>query len=855
VTTSLGERVPTGELAGDDDAILEAYLDWVAELGIELYPAQEEAVLEVIAGRHLILDTPTGSGKSMVAIAALFRALCRGEVGVYTSPIKALVSEKFFDMCEIFGPHNVAMATGDASINPGAPIRCCTAEILASVALREGRRAEARAVVMDEFHYFADRERGIAWQIPLLRMPSARFVLMSATLGDTAAFEREIPTRTGSELSLVRSVERPVPLTHEYSETPLHEAILELAEGGRAPVYVVGFTQRAASELAQDLTSLKLVDREHRARITDTIGSFRFDSTYGRDLQRFLKAGVGVHHAGLLPKYRRLVERLAQAGLLPVICGTDTLGVGINIPLRTVLFTRLCKYDGEKDRLLSVRDFKQIAGRAGRKGHDDRGWVVCQAPPHVIENKRLEIKAAAKGRKKFTRKKPPERGYVHWDADAFERLQTKPPEALDSSFTMSPKLILDLLSSADGEARRGGGYGEVVDLIADSYERDGRKRRLRREGAVMFRTLREAGIAQLHPRPTGTLGRDVALAEGLDQNFSIFHTLGVFLLESVSRLDPEADDYALRLLTRVEAIVEDPRVVLYAQDKHARGEAVARMKAEGMEYEERMAELETVGRPRPEADALFSEFNAFRAKHPWVSEDTVRPKSVAREMFERFLSFDAYIKELGIKRSEGVLLRYLDGVHRTLRATIPDVDKTEPVLELIAWLAAIRERVDSSLTREWEALIEAPMIEGLEVRVEGPPVEDLLRDRRALAVRVRIEVHGLVRALAHRDFTEVAASLRPGADEQESDEARFDAAGIESAMRPLVDRDGQIRFDHEARLRDKTDLRELGGGHFVVRQTLLDTLDDGDWFLEGEIDLSDDPSPAGPLIHLRHLGR
>ncbi|NJK31148.1 MAG: DUF3516 domain-containing protein [Deltaproteobacteria bacterium] len=425
--------------AWKDDKLLEHFLEWTIDQGLELYPHQEEAVLEIMGGRHVILNTPTGSGKSLVALAMHFRALGLGKKAYYTSPIKALVSEKFFDLCRVLGPERVGMLTGDAAINHEASVICCTAEVLANIALRDGASAVVDFAVMDEFHFFADRDRGIAWHIPLLTLPQTTFMLMSATLGDTSRFEKDLQQRTGREVALVRSNQRPVPLEFSYAETPIHETIEKLVEGNRAPVYVVNFTQREAAELAQSLTSMKLIEREQRDKILEALHGFRFDSGYGKDIQRFIKAGVGLHHAGLLPKYRLLIEKLSQQGLLQVICGTDTLGVGVNIPIRTVLFTKLCKYDGVSTKILTVRDFKQIAGRAGRKGFDDRGWVIAQAPEHVIENKKLEQKAEAatkKGQKpkKFVRRKPPERGYVHWDDATYKKLVEGEPETLESHF-------------------------------------------------------------------------------------------------------------------------------------------------------------------------------------------------------------------------------------------------------------------------------------------------------------------------------------------------------------------------------------------------------------------------------------
>src|SRR5271156_3429115 len=407
----------------DPDALFDAFAGWSERRGLALYPHQEEALIEVVSGANVILSTPTGSGKSLVAAGAHFAALADGRRTFYTAPIKALVSEKFFDLCGAFGPAEVGMMTGDASVNPEAPIICCTAEVLANIALRDGAAADVGQVVMDEFHFYADPERGWAWQVPLLELPHAQFLLMSATLGDVSRFEADLTRRTGRPTAVIASTERPVPLVFSYSIEPLHETLGELLSTGQAPVYVVHFTQAAAIEQAQALMSVNVCTRAEKDAIADLIGDFRFSAGFGKTLSRLVRHGIGVHHAGMLPRYRRLVETLTQAGLLKVICGTDTLGVGINVPIRTVLFTALSKYDGSKTRLLQAREFHQIAGRAGRAGFDVSGRVVVQAPEHVVENERMLAKAGddPKARRRVVRKKPPE-GFIAWAKPTFERL-------------------------------------------------------------------------------------------------------------------------------------------------------------------------------------------------------------------------------------------------------------------------------------------------------------------------------------------------------------------------------------------------------------------------------------------------
>ncbi|WP_338089121.1 DEAD/DEAH box helicase [Nannocystis pusilla] len=831
------------------DAILECFLDWVTETGLELYPAQEEAILELLAGKHVVLNTPTGSGKSLVATAMHLAAVARKRRSVYTSPIKALVSEKFFALCREFGPDRVGMMTGDASVNRDAPILCCTAEILANMALRDGRMAPVDDAVLDEFHYYGDRDRGMAWQIPLLSLPYTTFLLMSATLGDTTKVEEGLKRLTKQEVAVVRSAVRPVPLDFEYRETPLHETIGYLLDRGRAPIYIVSFTQREAAEEAQNLMSTNLCSREEKAAIAEAMAGFRFDTPYGKEIQGYLKHGVGVHHAGLLPKYRLLVEKLAQQGKLRVICGTDTLGVGVNIPIRTVLFTKLCKYDGEQTRILGARDFKQIAGRAGRKGFDDHGYVVCQAPEHVIENKKLEAKAAADPKKKkFVRRQPPEKGYVPWDRSTFEKLIDREPEPLQSRFVVSFGMILSLIQSPANINAWGGGYRRLVELIAAAHDEARAKTRHRREAATLFRALRKAGIIKLVPldaRKDGGGGRAVRLDEHLQKDFSLHHTLSLYLLDTLGRVPQDSPTYALDVVSLVESLLENPQVVLQAQEHRARSEKIGELKAAGVEYEERMAELEKVSYPKPLADFIYDTFNEFSALHPWVGQENIRPKSVVRDMVERYVAFNDYVKEYGLQRSEGVLLRYLMQAYKLLVQTVPDAAKTDEVHDVIGFLRAMFEHVDTSLLQEWERMLHPPVVEG-EAAPAGP--RDLSADPRAFAARVRAEMHALVRALAERDYEDAAVGTRADPEDPWTPDRFAQAMAEYYAEYPT------LRFDHGARFPKYTRIEAVADQRWRVTQVLVDPEEDNLWHIEGEVDLRGDGFPEGPLVTIRAIG-
>ncbi len=652
---SPAELLDGGALTGaDPDSIYDAFTAWAAGTGLQLYPAQAEALIELLSGSNVILSTPTGSGKSLVATGALFAALTLADPAAaapagrppavrrcfYTAPIKALVSEKFFALCEVFGSARVGMMTGDASVNGEAEIICCTAEVLANLALRAGSAADIGLVVMDEFHYYGDSDRGWAWQVPLLELTGAQFLLMSATLGSVDFFRSDLSRRTGRPTAVVSSAERPVPLFHYYATTPLHETVTELLNTRQSPVYIVHFTQAAALEQAQALTSINVSSRAEKDLIAAAIGDFRFSSGFGKTLSRLVRHGIGVHHAGMLPKYRRLVEQLAQAGLLKVICGTDTLGVGINVPIRTVVLASLSKYDGRRTRQLQAREFHQIAGRAGRAGYDTAGTVVVQAPDHEVENARLLAKAGddEKKRRRVQRKKAPV-GFVSWSKATHDRLIVAEPEPLSSHFRVSHSMLLNVI------ARPGDAFAAMRSLLTDNHESGPARRRHVRSAIQAYRSLLTAGVIQRLDEPDDT-GRTVRLTVDLPPNFALNHPLSTFALAAIELLDTESETFALDVLSVIEATLEDPRQVLYAQESKARGEAVAQLKAEGVEYEERMVLLEEVTYPRPLAELLEAAFQTYRTGHPWLIDHQLSPKSVVRDLWERAMSFSEYVAYL-----------------------------------------------------------------------------------------------------------------------------------------------------------------------------------------------------------------
>jgi superfamily II RNA helicase len=826
---------PSG--ASPDD-VLEGFLRYTGELGLELYPHQEEAILALMSGSHVIVHTPTGSGKSLIATAVHFKALAEGRRSFYTCPIKALVSEKFFALCRELGPDKVGMLTGDASVNRNAPVICCTAEILANIALADGADADVDYVVMDEFHYFSDKERGVAWQVPLLTLPHARFVLMSATLGDVSAFEGLLKRQTGVEVVTVRSGKRPVPLEFDYQEKMLQEATQTLVGQGRAPVYVVSFTQRGAAEAAQSLLSLDYCTKEEKKVIADALRGESFRSPNGKDVQKLIRHGIGLHHAGLLPRYRLLVEKLCQRGLLKIVCGTDTLGVGVNVPIRTVLFTKLCKYDGEKVRLLSVRDFQQIAGRAGRKGFDERGFVVGLAPEHAVENLRLEAKASAGNRKKFVRKKAPDWGYVPWDKATFERLATGEPEPLVSRFEVTHGMLLQVLG------RPLGGCRALKDLVKQSLEPAAKKREHRKRAILLLRSLWQAGIVEFR---SAADGGGVRLHAELQDGFSILQALGLFIVDAIERLDKASPSYALDALGLVEAVVEDPEVILRAQVDKLKTAKLTELKAAGVEYEERMAELEKIEHPQPNGEFLRSSFAAFSGDHPWVLREALKPKSIAREMVETLQPFGGYVKEYGLARSEGLLLRYLSEVYKTLVQTIPELTRTPELEAATEYLGSLVRSVDSSLLDEWQRLQHPErVLEPPSDRGEESDPSDVTRDPRVFTVLVRNLMFSLLRSLAVRDYESFLDAVEPGLLE-------YATLDVERALHALFATGSSIELDAAARSPQNTSIVP-DDGVWNVSQAVLINGEVSEFSVRGRIDLGRSRSERRAVFLLDHVG-
>jgi hypothetical protein len=640
-------------------------------------------------------------------------------------------------------------------------------------------------------------------------------------------------------------------LDYAYAETPMALTLERLVKDDKAPIYIVHFAQSEAADSAQDFTSLNLCSREERALIAKELEPFKFSSPYGPEMKRFLRQGIGLHHAGLLPKYRILVEQLAQKGLLKVICGTDTLGVGINVPIRTVLFTKLCKYDGEKTAILSARDFHQIAGRAGRKGFDESGTVVAQAPEHVIENLKLAAKAAWGGRK-FVKRQPPDRGYVHWDEQTFQRLIRTAPERLRSRFGVSHGMLLNVLSRDGDPSRDGDGCAAMRELIRNCHETDRDKAQHRRRGWQLFRALLERKIVEY-----SQAARRFKLNVSLQDDFSMDQAISLYLIETLPLLDVASEAYPLDLLTLVESILEDPDVILRKQLDRLKAKRMAELKAEGMEFEQRVEELSKLEYPKPLRDFIYGTFNDFADKNPWVGQESIRPKSVIREMYETFATFADYVRLYDLQRSEGLLLRHLNGTYKALARTVPDAAKTDEVREMEGYLHAMLRAVDSSLMDAWEKMQDSgyrPMEAVEPQRV----AQDLTKDRAKFLAAVRARLFVFMASLSGGHWEEAVEALDAFARREPVDGGGepWTAGRLEGLMTQYLQEHKGPLLDPEGRNLRHTyaDPRPEGKGVLLVQQMLVDQDSINDWVLEVEVDLEASREHQEPVMDLNYMG-
>ncbi len=423
--------------------------------GLEPYAVQEQAIAQIIAGKSVLVTVPTGTGKTVMAKAGIYAAFERGRTAVYTTPLRALTEEKYRELCDDFGAGNVGMATGDFKINREAPIQVEVAEILWNRIVSDKNVSPADVVIMDEGHYFNDQERGYVWEQSIIGLdPRSQLVVLSATVGHPERFCHWVELTRRQPMGLVESRERRVPLVHEFREEFLIETVKDLAHRGDVPAIVFVFGRELCFEVARLIKSARrFTTDEERARIEKLCDETLLPAGVAKELKPLLAHGIGIHHAGILPRYKQLVEQLTLERLVKFVVCTETIAAGINLPARTVVFPSLRKYIQKQPRLVTAAEYHQMSGRAGRPQFDDKGLAITLAPEDVVSDLRKELKDSArrpaydesKVRKSVynrARSDAQRKGEVCWTPDDHAALVSGEPAELKSKTKITAEQVL-----------------------------------------------------------------------------------------------------------------------------------------------------------------------------------------------------------------------------------------------------------------------------------------------------------------------------------------------------------------------------------------------------------------------------
>ena len=672
------------------DEVATNYLD---QLPYPPYPVQEEALLAwFTAEQGVLVCAPTGTGKTLIAQAALFEALHSNTIAYYTTPLIALCEQKFVEMQAAavrwgFRAQDVGLVTGNRRVNPKARVLVVVAEILLNRLLHPDgfEFTHTSAVVMDEFHSFADPERGIVWELSLNMLPKhVRLLLLSATVGNSMEFLHWLSRCHGRTLELVEGRERKVPLTYHWvPDNFLNELLVEMAKGDDAsrktPALVFCFNRDECWSVAEQLKGLDLMSPAQKSAVNKEVDALEWPHGVGPKLKQMLRRGVGVHHAGLLPKYRRVVEELFEKKLLSVALCTETLAAGINLPARSVVLTSLVKGPFGKEKLIDPSTAHQIFGRAGRPQFDTEGHVF--AVPHEDDIRLTKWKkqyeaipevtkdpALLKKKKELLKKKPSRnQAKKYWTENDFEKLRAAAPARLYSKGPLPWRLLAYLLSTSPD-----------IDLVRTVV----RKRLLdqpRIEAGLkvlnsMLLTLHNGGFIQLDPSPSDT--EDVTFTHARSTEklatllaFRAIHPLyGAFLMNYLGVAD---EGERLQLL---ESVLELPRPLLKfvrvpwelpagpLQSTVIDPELINRGLIASIEPE---AEGEEAPRdefiPWEERPPVFADRVKllFEALHPDVLDVSVTPVYAAVEVLEFGGNFNTYITHKDLAKQEGLIFRHL----------------------------------------------------------------------------------------------------------------------------------------------------------------------------------------------------
>jgi hypothetical protein len=538
----------------DGDLELSFYDKFLWSRGLEPYPVQEQAIGKIFAGTSVLVTVPTGTGKTLMAKAALHAALGRGHRAVYTTPLRALTEEKFRELCVDFGEANVGFATGDYKVNREAPIQVEVAEILWNRIVADKHVCPAEIVVMDEGHYFNDPERGYVWEQSIIGLdPRTQLVVLSATVGHPERFCHWVELTRRVPMELVDSRERKVPLVHEFREDMMIDTVRSLAFTGDVPAIVFVFGREQCFEVARLIKSCRrFTTDEEKAKVEALCEQALLPTGAAKELKPLLAHGIGIHHAGILPRYKQLVEQLALERLIKFVVSTETIAAGINLPARTVVFPSLRKFIKQQVRLVTAAEYHQMAGRAGRPQFDDRGLAITLAPEDIVSELKKELKDAAKRPaydeakvKKSVynraRSEAQRKGDIVWTPEIHAELVKGEPAELRSKTKITaeqvlaiglPDLAAEVLPGAAGEAAQRMAAAEaslppsmrldivtVIDnLLLDDFERRG----LHKVLAQLVANMRAIGVLDEHGKQVS--GQMIRQLQGMDGLF-IYYVL------------------------------------------------------------------------------------------------------------------------------------------------------------------------------------------------------------------------------------------------------------------------------------------------------------------------------------------
>ncbi|HLU67207.1 MAG TPA: DEAD/DEAH box helicase [Kofleriaceae bacterium] len=706
------------------DIELSFYERFFFERGLEPYPVQEQAFSRIFAGDSVLVTVPTGTGKTLMAKAAIHRALELGQRAIYTTPLRALTEEKHRELAADFGEERVGFQTGDYKVNTDAPVQVVVAEILWNRIFGDRTSAPAEVVVMDEGHYFNDPERGYVWEQSIIGLdPRTQLVILSATVGHPDRFCHWVELTRQVPMHLVESRERRVPLYHEYREAYLVEVVRELAAAGDVPAILFVFGREQCFETARLLKSCRrFTSDEEKAIIEKRCGEVLLDGGAADELRALFTHGIGVHHAGVLPRYKALVEELALERLIKFVVSTETISAGINLPAKRVVFPSLRKYVKKKGRLVTPAEYHQMAGRAGRPQFDTEGIAITLAPEAVVQEIRKEISDARKRGRVIDEEKVRKSVYARarseaqrtqdasWDAAVHQQIVKGEPAELRSRTRITAEQILaiglpDLAAVAlpgtapapDGEAPPAEKLPpwmklDIVTVVDNLLLGDREKRDAHRQLAFVTDNLRALGVVDEHG--VQVAGQIIGQLQGLDGPFIYYllmnHQLDYDDVRELCELLVD-HDVIQRLLDRKE---EDKKREWIKNRLREMRQDSPQASWEDAEEEYERAFPRVLSR----IEEIHQEFQA-KVPHPELHGGKVR-KTVWATIEDQELGFLEMVDRHRLAHEEGSLFTYLARVMKVARKLheAAAVEQAATIEQRIrSYLAVVDARLASQL--------------------------------------------------------------------------------------------------------------------------------------------------------------